>query len=285
MVPVLLDTDIGNDIDDALCLAYLLAEPECDLVGITTVCGEPTRRAEMASALCHVAGRAEIPIHAGSPDCLYQVQTQPTCPQANALGNWPRQRQFEPFTAIEFLRQTIRSRPGEITLLTIGPLTNIGLLFKVDPEIPRLIKELVMMVGHFDPAKRIPETNAKVDIWASDIVFKAPVPRLRAVGLDVTMQCRVGAGGVWTKLRVPRLAPALDFAEVWFESVDHITFHDPLAAVDVFHSDVLTYERGEIEMDLRDGMTLTGSGSRHELATQVDVPRFFERYLTTVARE
>jgi inosine-uridine nucleoside N-ribohydrolase len=282
MTSVLLDTDIGNDIDDALCLAYLLAEPECDLVGITTVCGEPELRAEMASAMCHAASFPYVPIHPGSPDCLHQVQTQPTCPQATALGDWRRDREFESYSAVEFMRQTIRNRPGEITLLTIGPLTNIGLLFKVDPEIPRLIKELVMMVGHFDPAKRIPETNAKIDVWASDIVFKAPVPRLRAVGLDVTMQCQMPADQVRKSLDVPRLGPALDFAEVWFKSVDHITFHDPLAAVDIFYPDVLEYETGEIIMDLSDGMTVTGLGHQHELASRVATDRFFQHYLSVI---
>ena len=61
---VILDTDIGTDIDDAVCLAYLLAQPECDLIGITTVTGEPLKRAQMASAQCRVAG-VEVPIHVG----------------------------------------------------------------------------------------------------------------------------------------------------------------------------------------------------------------------------
>ena len=54
---VLLDTDIGSDIDDAICLAYLLAHPDCDLVGITTVSGEPVKRAMLASAVCKAAGK------------------------------------------------------------------------------------------------------------------------------------------------------------------------------------------------------------------------------------
>ena len=66
---VILDTDIGSDIDDAVCLAYLLAQPECELLGITTVTGEPVARAKMASALCRVAG-VDIPIYPGAPDPL-----------------------------------------------------------------------------------------------------------------------------------------------------------------------------------------------------------------------
>lgn len=65
MEKILLDTDIGGDIDDAVCLAYLLREPQCELLGITTVCGQPQRRAEIADAICRSAGR-DIPIARGA---------------------------------------------------------------------------------------------------------------------------------------------------------------------------------------------------------------------------
>ena len=64
-IKLLLDTDIGSDIDDAVCLAYLLAQPACDLLGITTVSGEADHRAMLASALCRVAGR-DVPIFPGA---------------------------------------------------------------------------------------------------------------------------------------------------------------------------------------------------------------------------
>ena len=82
---LLLDTDIGNDIDDALALAYLLREPQCELLGVTTVCGEPEKRCEMASAICHHLGRPDVPIHPGCPVPLSRPQLQPVCP--------PNQRQ------------------------------------------------------------------------------------------------------------------------------------------------------------------------------------------------
>ena len=65
-IPVLLDTDIGSDIDDAVALAYLLKQPRCDLLGVTTVTGEPTKRAMLADAICQAAGRTDIPIHVGT---------------------------------------------------------------------------------------------------------------------------------------------------------------------------------------------------------------------------
>ena len=83
-IKVLLDTDIGSDIDDAVCLAYLLAQPECELLGITTVSGEVEKRAQIASALCRTAGR-QVPIFPGTADPLLVPQKQPQAPQAAAL--------------------------------------------------------------------------------------------------------------------------------------------------------------------------------------------------------
>src|SRR5512143_1335637 len=80
---LLLDTDIGSDIDDAVCLAYLLANDRCELLGITTVTGEPQKRACLASALCAVAGK-HVPICSGSPLPLLIPQRQTEAPQAAA---------------------------------------------------------------------------------------------------------------------------------------------------------------------------------------------------------
>src|SRR5688572_28764132 len=111
---VLLDTDIGSDIDDAVCLAYLLAQPDCELLGITTVSGEPIQRAMIASAVCTLAGQ-QIPIYPGAADPLLVPQRQTRAQQASALGRWPHELEFPRGQAIEFLRQTIRAHPGEVT--------------------------------------------------------------------------------------------------------------------------------------------------------------------------
>src|SRR5262245_2409808 len=129
---ILLDTDIGSDIDDAVCLAYLLARDDCDLLGITTVTGEPVKRAMLTDALCKQAGKT-VPIYPGIEAPLLIEGQQPQVPQADALAKWPHAEDYPRGEAIEFLRRTIHAHPSEITLLTIGPLTNIALLFAVDP--------------------------------------------------------------------------------------------------------------------------------------------------------
>src|SRR5260370_36247942 len=112
-IKLLLDTDIGSDIDDAVCLAYLLAQPQCELLGITTVTGEAEKRAMMASAMCKIAGK-QIPIFPGIEQPLLIPPHQPEAPQAVALGRWAHETTFPRGEAITFLRQTIHAHPGGI---------------------------------------------------------------------------------------------------------------------------------------------------------------------------
>lgn len=285
---VILDTDIGTDIDDAVCLAYLLAQPRCDLLGVTTVTGEVEKRAMMASAMCKVAGR-DIPIHAGVDTPLLIPQQQTSASQAVALDKWPHDTDFVAGEAIEFLRQTIRQHPGEITLLTIGPVTNLGLLFAIDPEIPSLLKALVMMCGVF--TNRLPgvgplEWNARGDGHATAIAYRRPVAVHRSIGLDVTCQVRMHKEEVRERFKHPLLQPVLDFAEVWFERAERITFHDPLAATTIFDDDICGFENGTVEVELASerlwGMThwKQDPAGPHQVALQVDPDRFFEHYFS-----
>ncbi len=123
MKKILLDTDIGTDIDDAVCLAYLLSHPDCELVGITTVTGEAVKRASLASVLCQAADK-HIPIYPGAEHPMRGEQRQLIAQQAAALPRWSHETDFPMNQAEDFLANTIRSHPNEVTLLTIGPLTN-----------------------------------------------------------------------------------------------------------------------------------------------------------------
>jgi len=288
---VLLDTDIGSDIDDAVCLAYLLAQQECELLGITTVTGEAQKRAMMASALCKVAGK-QVPIFLGAEEPLLVAQQQPKAPQASALAHWDHDEDFPSGQAVEFLRSTIRENPGEVVLLTIGPLTNVALLFKTDPEIPSLLKGLVMMCGVF--ADRLPgfkplEWNALLDPHATAIAYRANVATHRSIGLDVTSRVVMDAESVRQRFSHGLLRPVLDFAEVWFKSphLQRITFHDPLAAATIFDDRICSFERGSVRVELDDGrqrgrtLWIPGtSPARHEVALDVDSEHFFEHYFS-----
>lgn len=287
-IPVLFDTDIGSDIDDAVALAYLLREPRCLLLGITTVTGEPGQRARLASAVCRAAGRAEVPIHAGTEPAFLVPLKQPEAPQKAVLPRWPHQAEFPPSTAIPFLQRTIRAHPGEVTLLAVGPFSNVGLLFAMDPEIPRLLRRLVIMGGVFGTAvphaPRV-EWNAIGDPHATARMFAADGVEVTCFGLDVTLQCRMPAEECRRRLRGGALDVVRDMAEVWFsKGPAEITFHDPLAAVSLFHPDLCRYRTGNVEVELASkryaGMTTftADDAGRHRVATEVDSSRFFERY-------
>ena len=288
-IKVLLDTDIGSDIDDAVCLAYLLARPDCDLLGITTVSGEPERRAMLASAICTLAGKP-IAIYPGAADPLLVPQRQTRAQQAAALDRWPHEREFPRGQAVEFLRQTIRAHPGEVTLLAIGPMTNVALLFAADHEIPSLLKALVLMCGVFTnqlPRAGPLEWNALLDPHATAMVYRAPVAIHRSIGLDVTCQVTMDAAEVRERFRAPLLQPVLDFAEVWFHERPVITFHDPLAAATIFDPQVCTFTLGAVEVELASprlgGLTFWRAGGDappHEVALEVDRERFFEHYFS-----
>lgn len=291
-VKLLLDTDIGSDIDDAVCLAYLLANPECELLGITTVSGQAEQRARLASALCQAAGRS-VPIYPGREEPLLGVQRQPQAPQAAALSRWPHAADFPRGEAVEFLRRTIRAHPGEVTLLAIGPLTNVAALFAADAEIPALLKAVVSMCGVFTPGWAGPhavEWNALLDPTAAAIVYAAPVASHRSIGLDVTTQVQLPAAVVRERFQIPRLRPVLDFAEVWFQQTEVITFHDPLAAATIFDDQLCGFERGQVTVELADAAlagqtrwTAAASG-RHAAAFTVEAPRFFEHYFAVCAQ-
>jgi purine nucleosidase len=286
---ILLDTDIGTDIDDAVCLAYLLAHPECDLVGVTTVSGEADQRARMVSALCKAAGQGTIPIFPGVESPMLVAQRQPRAPQAQALSRWDHARDFPSGEAINFLRHTIHAHPGELTLLAIGPLTNVGLLFALDDEIPTLLKELVIMGGHYVnrlAGTSLCEHNIRCDPHAAAIVFNRPVP-MRAVGLEVTHQIVMEADEVRARFDTDLLRPVLDFAEVWFrEMAGHITFHDPLAAAVLFDDTLCMFERGTATVELTSewlrGYThwQYDDAGRHRIASAVDPADFFAHFFS-----
>ena len=287
-IKVILDTDIGSDIDDAVCLAYLLANPKCDLVGITTVTGEPGLRAAMASAMCNVVGR-KIPIHSGTRIPMFGEQRQPLATQAAALTRWPHDATFPSCTAIEFLRQTIRQHPGEIVLLTIGPLTNIALLFALDPEIPGLLKGVVSMAGRFTnlvPTAPVGEWNAILDATATKLVYERPLAYHRSIGLDVTLQVTMPAPEVRERFTAPLLRPVLDFAEIWFKHTQTVTFHDPLAATTLFDDQICKFEKGDVSIEMQDqarlGETIwkPSPTGKHEVAVGVDSKRFFDHYFS-----
>ncbi len=135
---VLLDTDIGDDIDDAFALALVLKSPEIQLLGITTAFGDTELRARLVDRYLGSLGRS-IPVAAGISTPANNVFTQRVYAEHGLKG---RHRD-----GVEFLLDQIKAHPGEITLIAIGPLNNIETAIKRDPETFRKLKRVVMMGG------------------------------------------------------------------------------------------------------------------------------------------
>jgi inosine-uridine nucleoside N-ribohydrolase len=216
-------------------------------------------------------------------------QRQPIAQQAAALPRWPHETHFPENQAVEFLAETIRSYPGEVTLLTIGPLTNIGLLFSKHPDVAPLLRGLVMMGGSFGEEERV-EWNIAVDPLAAEIVYRTPVRLHRSLGLNVTRKLVMPAEEARKSFTAPLLKPVLDMSEIWFSGFyPSITFHDPLAAATLFEPGLCSYEQGTVRLDNTDkpGKTIWepgGADAPHQVAMTVDPDRYFDHFFSILSR-
>ena len=286
-IKVLFDTDIGSDIDDAVALAYLLAQPRCDLLGITTVSGQPTERAKLASAICKTAG-VDIPIIPGHEDRLDGSTRQPAVPQTSVLPTWEHDTHFSDQGAVEFMAETIRNNPNEIALLAVGPMTNIARLFNEHPDTASLLKSLYMMIGRFSNSPDLPasEWNAHCDPAAADVVYSTSSSHHTSLGLDVTHQVVMNSGQVKEHFQHPLLKPVYEMSEVWFSTRPDLKFHDPLAAVTLFDEHVCEYEQGTATVkrtdDRADGETMwtADANGPHRVGKTVDAARLFDSYFS-----
>ncbi len=284
MKKILLDTDIGYDIDDALCLSYLLSNDECDLLGITTVTGKPYERAKIASVLCTQAGK-NIPICVGTEKPVLMAKSpQQLADQSKRIGEWPYNEDFSDLSAVEFLHKKISEFPDEITLLCIGPLTNIALLFTQYPNDAEKLCEIVIMGGDFR-TKCHDEWNIKCDPEAAEIVFRAGYKKLTIVPLDVTLTVSIPHEEMKARCKEKQnLLPVYDFLDAWRHQV---IFHDPLAGAVALDDTVCRYVNGIPQVILGDGaargFTVLREGdpaeeSRCRVAISADKEGFLSHY-------
>jgi inosine-uridine nucleoside N-ribohydrolase len=190
---VIIDTDPG--VDDALALLLAMRSPQLRIEAITPVAGNVPLELTLPNALrmVEIAGRTDIPVAAGAKSpLLRRLVTATYAHGENGLGGavFP-----EPTTkpvatpASELIRQIVRKYPGEVTLITIGPLTNVAAALNSDAELAAMIRSLVMMGGSLSGGNITPaaEFNVYVDPEAARIVFQSGIP-VTMVGLDVTRQ-------------------------------------------------------------------------------------------------
>ncbi|HJP89938.1 MAG TPA: nucleoside hydrolase [Candidatus Limnocylindrales bacterium] len=199
-IPLILDVDTG--IDDALALLYACASPEADLLAVTTVAGNVEGRQVAANTLAvlELAGRGDVPVHLGEEHPLVKplITTPETHgPKGIGYAELPvAHREIDQVSAVDRIVGLARTRQGEITLVTLGPLTNLARALVHEPALPELLKGWFMMGGAYRvPGNTTPTTewNLHVDPDAAKSVFAAwGGPTLPiAMGLDVTERARL----------------------------------------------------------------------------------------------
>lgn len=186
---VIIDTDIGDDVDDAFALALALSSQHLQILGVTTAWGDTDLRARLVERFLKQTGHADIPVAAGP-------KTQPgtAFTQAAWAKEFPEPANGWP-DAVDFILDQIRRNPGQITLISLAPLSTVGALIQKDPAIFRKLKRVVMMggsirqgygdLGYLPDKGPNAEYNIKMDISAAKELFASGVP-LDMMPLDST---------------------------------------------------------------------------------------------------
>jgi len=273
---VILDTDIGDDIDDAFALALLLRSPEVKVLAVTTAFGDTHLRARLASRLVKEAGDPGIPVYAG-------VETPPKTTFTQA--KWARQTPDHSYPdAIAFILDAIRRSPGEITLIEIAPESNIGALLARDPATFRKLKRVVLMGGSIyrgydDVASRHPdaEWNIEADIPAAQALFNSGVP-LYVMPLDSTqMKLDAARQAEIFGIAAPLTDALKELTHEWSMSTHNATptLYDAVAAGYAIHPELCPTTPMRIVVDAR-GYTKKVEGPANARAClKSDADEFF----------
>jgi purine nucleosidase len=255
---IVLDTDIGTDVDDALALSVLLGSPEIDLVAVTTVYGDTLLRARMVTRLLALAGRTDVAVRAG----LRQTPTGRDIYWAGHEGSTMTGLDQEvvadaddPTAAIRLLVDTVTGNPGRVTVLAVGPLTNIGAAITLDPAFAADVAEIAIMGGHFADLDQPPpsvEHNIKCDPESAGIVFGSGA-KIRVIGLDVTQRTRIRAKELARISAAGALGAQIgeEVRQYWTAGgTDGNTPHDPLVALAISRADLFTFIDADVSVSM-----------------------------------
>lgn len=282
---IIIDTDIGDDIDDAFALALALRSPELQILGVTTTFGDTQTRAKLADRLLGEAGRQDIPVAAGIPTPPKSPLTQR--PYAEH-GHFARPTHPD---AATFILEQIRRNPGEITLVAIGPLMNVGALIDKDPETFRKLKRVVMMGGSvergygdsgYTPAPPPqPEWNILNDIPSAQKLFASGVP-IYMMPLDAT---QLKLDEVKRAFLFRQGTPVTDALTILYHQwgQETPTLFDPMTLAYILKPDLCPVQPMHIRVDEK-GFTRPEPGAPNaEVCLHSSSEAFFNFYLSRVA--
>lgn len=267
--PVLVDTDLGSDLGDAFALALVLASPELDLRGVTTVGGDTQVRALMACRFLTMTGRRSVPVAAGaqpqpahaiSPTGAYRYYYHP-----DVLFNRTTRPQKE--SAVDFLYARLKAQPGKITLLALGPLTNVARLLTDKPECKPWLERIIVSAS---------AVNLSADPAAARAVLAAGVPLVQVrpfVGLrlDDSQLRRVFSPGTPLTLQVQALH------QLWEQETPALL--DPLAVAQSLPTSFCKLEERQVAIDDKGTLSMAAGPSHVQVATALDAAAFLRWYV------
>jgi len=244
-VPVLLDTDIGDDIDDAFALALALRSPELTLQGVTTVFGDTHLRARLAKHLLRVFGHEDIAVAPGISTPLVARHRPSGAPQAAILDPCEH-LDTSACSGPELIVQKALTYPGQLTLICIGPLTNVAAALSMEPALFMAVRRIVMMGG--TSGMPFPEWNVRSDARAARLVLASGIP-ITLLGMNITMRCQLRPGDI-ARLRdcdTPQVRLLSKLLDVWqrhrprWQSA-YPFLHDPLTIAALCAPQFLRFE-------------------------------------------
>ncbi len=252
-IPVILDTDIGDDIDDALALSLALQSPELDVRAVITVLQHRERRADLVWKILELYGRTDIPVGMGAEQPLLTPPRAGEVRQTTALPASYHMPEEHRRNGIQLMIDTLLNSPRKITVLAYGPATNLALALKTEPRIREKIERFVLMNGIFFGGVRA-EYNTVRDPEASAIVYGAGLP-LTTVGLDVTMKCRMAPEDMkrFEESPLPSAKFLLEIIRIWQggRPAQMPVLHDPLSVAVTFRPDLIQTQRGRVVVETK----------------------------------
>jgi len=282
---VIIDTDIGDDVDDAFALALAVKSPELEILGVTTTFGDTETRAKLADRFLGEVGRPEIPVSAGKPTVTKNPMSQRHYADG---GHFAKASHGD---AVDFWLQQIRKYPGEITLIAIGPLMNVGAAVDRDPATFRKLKRVVLMggsirrgyrdLGYTPPVSPIAEWNIVNDVPSAQKLFAASVP-LYVMPLDST---QLKLDEVKRAFLFSRGTPVTDSLAVLYHlwGQETPTLFDPMAVAFALRPELCPVQAMRIRVD-ENGFTREEPGTPNaQVCLDSNAEDFFKFYLKRVA--
>jgi len=285
---VIIDTDIGDDIDDAFAIALALSSPRVQVLGITTAFGDTALRARLAARFLTETGHASIPVYAGPPTPAPSIFSQRRYAEQFPARAWP--------DAVSFILDQIRHAPGQVTLICIAPLSNVGALLERDPATFRKLRRVVMMggsihrgygdLGYLPDHGPDAEWNIAQDIPAAKSLFASAVPVYMMpldstqLKLDEVMRDQLFSQGT-------RMTDNLALLyQQWTNATSNPTptLFDAMAVADVLDPSLCPTTPMHVEVDDQGFTRVTPGAPNVHVCLNSDSDLFFHFYFRTVLK-